>query len=516
MAGVPFSIEKFNAREQLITSDLMRAELLRSRELQDVLGFGGRSLDVGIASVPTNSLQLLSTLGTPISVVDQSPTWTPAAGFTATIGAGQGYLYYPPLPGLTADDSAFLVARWAAGVVTFGSPSGNPRIDLVVATPALVDTDLQSRNVLVDPVARTIAAQNMNKTSNPLAALSVVAGTAAANPVPPAVPVGTIPLFMVWVPVGAANSSRIAPCRASWRRAGFPFSAMTGVMHGTGMKWDTTVDPTTTSAGVIMKGFHRVVIDGEVLEFVANLDSAVATCVLPDTANNPFGAAAPATWDKPYYFYLVGGRHAPAPAFNSADEAASNGSGLSPVTLVESLTPPNLSMRQATATLTVNGQTIPVAATLYVGLGFVVANSTRRAPCIMNERMTLFGSVTNTVNRLQITKAGGTPELVGTPTSKPSISTTARVTLLTTTSTTIGLFPDNGAGAPLFYNGVNADAGASVAVGPSPAAAVGEVDWPAGAAGAIWQAGGVATEVVQVFVHGYSHHVGRFGSNVNP
>src|ERR1700743_3339908 len=130
MAGVPNSMEIFNSRETLLGGDLMRAQALISRDGQNLEAARAGSIDSG-AAIPSGPADLLQFNGLPISGVDLAPTLTGASGVSVTIGARLGYLSYPSFPGLTADDSSYLVVRWPAGQVTHTTPDGSsPRIDV--------------------------------------------------------------------------------------------------------------------------------------------------------------------------------------------------------------------------------------------------------------------------------------------------------------------------------------------------------------------------------------------------
>lgn len=468
MARVTKSLEVWNAREQLLSADLMRAQFLASRDDQDLQAAFARGFDSS-TSLPTTPANLLSTLGTPISGIDVAPTIAASSGFTMNIGAGSGFLYDPGSAGLTADDSPYLVVRWLAAPLTFANPDAtNARIDLVYATPAMVLTDSQSRIVLVDPTTRAVTAQNVFKTSNPQATLGVVTGTPAATPLPPAVPADSLALFYVCVPASVGSSSSFAPCRASWRRAPFPLNSMAGIISGMELFWDLAVDPAAASSSLSTSiGPHRLMVDGELMEFVAGIDSAHAGVVV-DTANNPFGSPASATWHKPYYIYAVGGRHNPMPAYNSTSGQ------LSPVTLVESLTPPNVVAGIAAANLTVNGVTVTPAGTVYVGIGAVTNGTTRRLPCTMDGE---FVNLTETsvlgVNALTRAAASANFEAFDghAPPVVPLISTQAKVNLISGSTLSNGVFlaPDNGIGsapAPGYGVGVTSICAAQTVTGP--------------------------------------------------
>jgi len=510
--GTPFSQVGFNAREEFVSSDVMKMQNLIDRDLQNARGGDVGALDSTTIN-PANAVDLTAGSGTPLSGLDYVPTFTVASGFTATIGAGSGYVYYTP--GVTADYSPYQVVRWGQQVVSFSGPSGNPRIDVVCAVAGTQVTATASRNILVDPVARTVSAQTVNKVIEPAAGgsntLQIVTGTAAVSPVVPSIPAGSIPLFYVWVPSTAVSSANFSVCRASYRRAPYPFSAMSGVVSGMGFKWDLTADPASTTAAMIAKGFHHVVIDGEVIEFYGNLDSA-AGGVIQDSGNNPFGSAAAATWNKPYYIYAVGGRHNPLPSFNTADHI------LSPVTIVESTVAPNLATGRPSATLTVPTGSVQAGA-VYVGLGFVYRNTTNRAPCIMANGMTYFGAGGSGNNVLSLSKVGTGAESVGTPLNKPALSSRMFVVADVTGSAagSLAFFPDDGGGAapPSFSHASHGFVAIDV-VNAAQTLTTGEIPCRPGDGGQVWVNGGHASDAVAVVFTGYEHGVRMFNGQVNP
>lgn len=398
MGGAPFSREKINAREIALSSDENRSYQLWSRELQNVLAMGSAD-----------------PVGLPFSCALSALALAFTSGFQMQLADGDALFYFPTDPSLTVDDSPFEVLRWrTVAPLAFATPDGtNPRIDLVVAQPASVDADLQSRNILVDPVARTIAAQNVFKTSNPTSIISVVTGTPAGTPAPPAVPSGKVALFEVLVPAAAPSAATFTPAPRLFRRAPFPWSASSGILCGCRLTWDLTVDPSTTSSGVVMSGpTSKVLIDGELLDASA----LTGVAVTQDSANNPFSVAA-GTADKPYYIYVVGGRHAPqgTPIFG----------GFAPVAVVESTVVPN-NLGQPSSPITTPRGTTTQAGAVYIGVGFVLANTTRRHACVMGPEVTY---VLGSAEALSLTKAGSGTEALGTPASKPAVSTRALVTM---------------------------------------------------------------------------------------
>lgn len=386
MAVSPFTSVNFAAFEQAISGDLNRLQKLGSRELQNLVAADAFANNIdGAAGQYADVTQQ----GTIINGARHMPTLVSAA--LNTMSLGQGECYLNDAAGVGVDDSSYQVARWAAQVVSFTAADGaNPRLDLIVAEPIALGTDPQSRNVLFDPTTRTVQVQTINKTVNPTATITVVTGTAAANPGPPAVPAGKIALFEVLVPAGAASSATFQPVRRIWRRAVGPLGVYHGILSGCNLQWSDVGGGGETSADSVLTielaSSNRVVIDGELIQFGVNaLSSAgagLAKGVYQDSSNNPFSVAAPANKDKPYFIYLCGGRHIPGMLVTGSPPA--------PVVLVESLTAPSLANGTPSAALTianfrgVNPITIPTAAAVYVGIGFVVQGQIFRKGCVID------------------------------------------------------------------------------------------------------------------------------------
>lgn len=423
MGGSGLSREKFNARETILSSDFNRLQALASRDGQNLLA----DASTDITGLP------ITGLSGPCSLAGI------AAQFNMALSAAQALCYDPSDSSLTADDSAYEVARWAAQNLLFANPPGsNSRIDLVVVTPAMVDTDSQSRNILVDPVARTISPQNVFKTTSPLCVPAVITGTSGATPSPPAVPAGSFALFEVLVPSGATDSTGFSVTPRMFRRAPYPWSTLSGIISGFVPKWDLTADPTTTASTISFGALDdcRVVIDGELIETLG-----VLLEVTQDGANNPFGSPASTAWNRPYYLYAVGGRH--APQMGAVLHA--------PVLIVESTTPPFLSTGRPTAAITTARGSAPTAACVYLGLGSVIANSTRRAACWVDDEYTYHdgGNFLVALNNVEHVYGGaGTAKLeVNGPPVVPLISSRAVCSFLAGTGTgTCTVYPDQGDG----------------------------------------------------------------------
>lgn len=488
MGGAGFSREKFNAREIALSSDEIRAQQLWSRDLQNLLAMG--SADAG--GTPFSCA--LSAIGVASLVF--------TSGFQMALADGDALFYNPTDPSLTTDDSPMEVLRWrSVAPLSFATPDGaNPRIDLVVAQPAMVDGDLTSRNILVDPGARTISAQNVFKSSNPTSTISVVTGTPGASPLPPAVPSGKCALFEVLVPAAAPSAATFGPSPRLFRRAPFPWSSGNAILNGCRLTWDLTVNPATTSSPIVMGGpSSRVVIDGEVIDCSALFGVAVTQ----DSANNPFASAAPVGNDRPYYIYVVGGRHAP--------QGTAVTGGMIPVAVVESTVAPNNLGTPFSAITTPRGTTTQLGA-VYIGIGFVRQNTTFRHACVMGPEMT---RIVGSAEALSLTKAGTGTELVGVPASKPNVSTRALLSFgllaaSTTASIRLSIDRGDGGGVAPSVGAFDTKNGTCVLKNNSSGLnfGTGLFDFAPGNA-SIWQegAGLAAADVVTVNVQAYDHGV---------
>jgi hypothetical protein len=345
-----FSKEIFNYREELVSSDLVRAQNLLSKEAQDVLRDHGRS------SIPNSLLSI----GAPRTGADKLPTFVPAAGTrVVSIGAGQAFL---DDPAITGDDSTYQVVRWATQDLTFEVSAATPRIDVVYATPGELDSDSASRNILVDPTSRTILPTAVNKTRNPLATLSIDKGAFGASPVPNAVLAGKIALFEVHIPVtpGGDDSSNYVVTRRLTRRVGYPVSAMHGILEGCVPQW-TIVDETTTSSVMSLGSLnHRVVVDGQLLEWAGDIDFVDDTSAPPTMSTFS---------DKPFYVYLCGGAGNPL-----GGQASSTGA---PVIAVRTSIAPYSDGTPIASLHTLRGVVTRYNA-VYVTPGWIVANAAGR------------------------------------------------------------------------------------------------------------------------------------------
>lgn len=352
MGATTFTLPQQNSREQILSTDINRGFKLSSREAQNCLENGSHCDNfVDIWGNP-----LIGVEGAPVDRSDRLGSITGSVGsYDLNISSGQVFM---SVPAPDADSSGYTVVRWATQVINTITPDAATfRVDLIVATPAMVPADLQSRNILVDPVLRTVTPQNVYKTSNPLATLSVVPGT-PGDPSPPAVPVGSVALWEVVTYNTDADSTSYRFTPRIWRRVE-SFASCHAILENcipsTGA---TSADPPYLPYGRV----HRAIIAGEVI--CAPLVGAFNVDATPDTNNNPTTAALDADRDLPCFLYLCGGRYAPQ-----------NGVGVAvtPLRLVASLTAPN--GNRASADLAIAGVTVPKAGTLYSGVWFIKQNT---------------------------------------------------------------------------------------------------------------------------------------------
>lgn len=416
----PHRIVGETAREEVTAGDLVRMQVLASKAIQDQAMYQGAGGD-----------------GVPFSSLEKVPSWTPTGGTNnVVLGAGAGHAF--SAVGVGADDSSFQVIEWPSQTISFGAADPtNPRIDLVVVALATAQQDLEARNTLVDPVTRSEALQNVVKTLQPASTISVVAGTPAGTPAPPAVPANTYALFEVLVPAAAADSSSFLATARMFRRCAWPATRRSGVVSGD-LSWNSNVDPSTTTSPLLLSGSPRYLIDGELVSAeVASPTGPLAVIVTPVSdagGNNPFAAAAPSGNDKPYYIYAVGGRHSPQ--------------GVGGIAVVESLVAPDLTTGRPSAPITTPRGDTTASGAVYIGIGFVVANSTRRRACLMNDDYT-YVVADGGAEVVQLTKTGSGSQALPDLASKPAVSRRLHAGLLLTcagTGVLFAVYPDRGDG----------------------------------------------------------------------
>jgi hypothetical protein len=384
------------------------AYMTRRGALNDALGGDATSFDG--PSNPTVWNDLLTTDGSPVSALDVLPTFVAASGYAVTYGAGHGNVFTSV--GITPGESTYREVYWASQNLTHANPDPtNPRVDVVTVTPAAFGT------------ASTLA---------------VVTGTPAANPVPPAIPAGSFPLFYVQIPVSGIDpdSTHFRACRGLGRRVGYPWSGMSAIVAGCEISWDYTADPSAASAAIYVGAgdqtgtnitVNRILIDGEMIEWVG-VNSSTGGGVFVDSTANPFASPA-SDFDTPYYLYACGGRHNPLPSNSGAG-------AFNPITVCESTVPPNPKTGKPTGNLTVNGVTVTPNGALYIGLGFVALNTSFRRGCLMDGEMT---HALMPMQQFVHAFSGAGRENAGTFTGgcQPAISTKMRISICGTTAAAI-------------------------------------------------------------------------------
>lgn len=394
--GASYSSVVFNAFEQALSADLNRLQDLIGREQQDVVRALTTNNDwfqrytVDVATEP-------SSLGLPMaSVLDSNYALIPAPSggvfdmqifgavtHQAHAAVSQGYVENNVTGSLGQDESSFQVFRIGVDgwpMITFATPDAtNPRADIIYVLPAAETVDLLTRNVLVDPVTRTIQAQSVPKTENPIATLAYLAGTPAANtntgatPAPPAAPDGATVLFEIYVPQSAVDATAFRATRRATKRIFSPLTSYHGILSGAtldGLLYADDGDESVIDARGPVCGttglWSAVIIDGELLEWPGILFGVSDG----NAVNDPFAVAAATDIDEPYYVYIFGGQSLP-------QRSAIVTLGAYPVSLVFSLVPPTKNGFPSAAIMTPKGSSLRG---LYVGVGYRIAGTTRGKP----------------------------------------------------------------------------------------------------------------------------------------
>ena len=379
MSDTTRSVVKFNSREQILSNDLNLLQKLSSREAQNLRQYEAQR---DTFTDPTGSPTGPGYTGTPgdngipitrsISIGNIAPT---VSTFNFTVGAGSVEAYESSAD---PDTSNYQILRWSATPFTSAPDGSQSRIDVVYATPTMVDSDLESRNVLLDPVARTMAPQNVFKRSDPTAILTLLSGTPGSN-VAPAVPSGSVVIWEIVTKASNTDATQYSYIRRVWRRVE-SFGTCHGVLENCVPWWNPGDDGGASGTGAPLPRLrpgvvHRAVIDGEIICWPQTGDDLRAVM---DSGGDPTGLGA-ATHDQPFYLYLCGGRFAPQqglpfyPPFTT----------ISPLRLVASTQAPNLGGR-ASGDLTFGGVTIPRYGTLYVGIGFISTTGNGIKPCVID------------------------------------------------------------------------------------------------------------------------------------
>jgi hypothetical protein len=376
-----FSAVIENADEQILSTDLNRMQSIASRDAQDVLG--NASLRDGFTGFTGTPLKTGSGSSDPVSRADNLGTIVGTTGnFTINMGAGQVFAY---LPVGVVDTSAYQVVRWGAGAIgTIVPDSSQVRVDLIYAIPAMVPTDLQSRNLLVNPVARQIAPANVNKTNNPLATIKVLPGTPGSTQAPDC-PAGAVPLWEVVTFPGDTDASAYRFVPRIWKRIE-SFGTCHAILENCVPQMSNDVEPPTEGYRPYLSNplVHRAIIDGEVI--CAPLTSATVNgtyiAAEPDTNNDPTAATIHTDKDVFCFLYLCGGRNAPQNGVAGTDLPGGGVRGYHALRLVASLTPPQYN--RATAALAIAGVAIPTGATLYAGIWAIAKGTHNYKTCVIS------------------------------------------------------------------------------------------------------------------------------------
>lgn len=414
-----FSQVLFNAREQALSSDINRVEALVSRDAQDVILHLGLRDDY---TAPSGSV----VNGNQAAPVDRADYFGmpvgDAASFDILFLAGQAYMN---LPSAHADVSNYSVVRWAGETISSIVPDGSQtRVDLIIATPAMVPTDLGSRNLIVDAVARTVAPANVFKTSDPLATISVVTGT-PGNSDAPDCPAGSLALCEVITKASDTHSNTYRFVPRIWRRLD-AFSTTHAILKGC-KPYSSLHTEATSSAPLIFLGangteniLNTAIIDGEVISLAwpGNGVSGGILYAQPDTNANPITATIDTNKDVFCYLYLCGGRHAPQ---NGVIVPSNN--AYVPLQLVASLTPPYGTSGRAQEDLAINGVTVPQAATLYCGVWAIAVNTHNYKSCVIDGDWIYASTKASPLLVAGFTQPGGTGA-TGTATLTPPASST--------------------------------------------------------------------------------------------
>lgn len=430
-------------REIVISSDLVRIGKLANMETQNAEEL--RAVRADFYDPTSNSgddfAASVKALSGPTFGLLKPPSIDPVGGsFNVTMGAGEGEVVGAGT--IPADESEYQLARWASQVLTWpteGLPNPtNPRICLIYATPADTSSELQSRNILLNPDTRETSPANVYKLSAPVATITVQAGDANAAPISPQCPAGSLPLFEVIVPAGATSSADYQFVRRSWRRIEFPGTSQHGIVKN--CVPDLTEYTTSVNLGLPSLGpfgeelFHRLVIDGELLTW----STTNHLPIIQDLYATPTAAAAGA--DRPVYLYLCGGAHSPM-RYQGHSSATPSGNW-APVVLVESLTAPDpfgyprgeLQIQWGAVALEISR-----AAACYIGIRWLVAGSTDNAPVIYDGDTAKFLGITHSTS-IALTTDSTSAAVSFTLPGLPEVSTMMRIRAKITGSNSTALY----------------------------------------------------------------------------
>lgn len=367
--------EIWNLGEEVLSTDLTRIGLLIGKEALDADELRSVRADFydPSANVFDDFSSSKASLATPIFGLLKPPSLVGStSGFNMTIGAGEGEMLGSGT--IPDDESAYQLHRWEEQELVWpveGQPdSSNPRICLIVSTAADESAERQNRNLLLDKNTRQTVPVDVYKLSQPMATLSVVAGTAASTPSAPDVPSGTMPLFEIWIPASSSNSAAFGIVRRAWRRVEFPGTSQHGIVK------NCVPQLTSTSFVGLPAGIHRLVIDGELLTWAHTQTLPLAA----DQFSPPTGGHA--GYDMPTYLYLCGGRNGPYRSQGVHPGPGAPGS-FAPVILIESATPPDpMGYPTADIGFVSPAVTFARAACCYIGVRFKASADDSNVPSV--------------------------------------------------------------------------------------------------------------------------------------
>jgi hypothetical protein len=350
-----FSTVLINMFEQALSSDVNRIQSLANREFQNILKnaweCSATRNDILTAEAPANPALN--------SVSDVPNITTNGSSMVFAMTAGQALMLQTPI---SSAEAALGVINWADIQFTIPPAAGSDnRTDTVYIIPASVATDPQLRNILANPVSRTVVQTTVNKTINPTAVPQYSTGVATPDPIPPAavIPSGALPLIDIYVPAFVTSSDQCFFTRRTWRKTVPPFSGITAIVENMDISWPTQNDEFSgpSSPPFVPPGRHSVLIGGEVITW----DQENPFTITEEDSDNPLVDNSAVLFDTPYYIYACGGSGAPYITNSGC-----------PLVFMYSMTVPFGS--HASANLMGPRGVIPMSSTLYVGIGYLVAS----------------------------------------------------------------------------------------------------------------------------------------------
>ncbi len=200
--------------------------------------------------------------------------------------------------------------------------------------------------------------------------MRVIAGTPAANPIPPATPNNMLALAEVRAMPGTTDTSTWPWVRASFRLLPYPLSTESGIVQGCRLSWlsfEGTGLPSATT--IVGSSKNKIAFQGRVVEFDGGLDTDgfPKQATIADTLATP--NASSSSNNVCYFIYCCR---------NQFTYKATTGF-TSPVALIESLIAPNATGHPV-ADLGGPRGAIPAGDALVIGIGWMEAGSNRRLP----------------------------------------------------------------------------------------------------------------------------------------